>query len=104
MTGPDGTISAQVAGRVRTAARPVSDATLTLTDGAGIQVARTRSAADGGFVFTGLRPGRYVLVANRTGHRPQATAVEAPARTGLDLVLRRPAPDPRPPLRSRLLQ
>lgn len=43
----DGTASAQVTGRVRTTARPVADATLTLTDGAGIQVARTRSAADG---------------------------------------------------------
>ncbi|GAA2893856.1 hypothetical protein GCM10010472_60530 [Pseudonocardia halophobica] len=95
----DRTASAQVTGRVRTTARPVPDATLTLTDGAGIQVARTRSAADGAFAFPGLRPGRYVLVAHRSGHRPQATAVEAVAAVealppggvrhdgGLDLVL-----------------
>ncbi|WP_433502377.1 MSCRAMM family protein [Pseudonocardia halophobica] len=91
--GLDGTASVQVAGQVRTTARPVPDATLTLTDGAGIQVARTRSAADGAFAFPGLRPGRYVLVAHRNGHRPQATAVEAlpPGGVrhdgGLDLVL-----------------
>jgi hypothetical protein len=99
VTGPRGdgervraAFGARVSGRVRTSVRPVSAATLTLTDGAGVELASACSGPDGSYCFSELRPGRYLLVVQYAGHQPRAVAVHAvPPDLGhaepLDVVL-----------------
>ena len=72
-------MTGRVAGTVRAAGRPLDDAVLTLTDGAGRQVARVVETPGGMFALDGLPPGRYVLIAHHSGHRPRATGVRVPA-------------------------
>jgi hypothetical protein len=75
-------------GRVHSAMRPLPGTTLTLTDRAGIQVGRARTAPDGQFQLTGLAPGSYVVIFSRAGYLPHAAVVMLGATTApLDVVL-----------------
>ncbi|WP_067453880.1 MFS transporter [Nocardia alba] len=69
-------------------ARPVPDATLTLIDQHGHQVARGNGDADGAYVIAAPRPGNYVLIAAAVGHQPEAVSVSIGERAQhVDLML-----------------
>ncbi len=53
----------------------LADAALTLISPAGNQLARARSAADGGYRLHAPAPGAYVLIAAAGGRQPQAATV-----------------------------
>jgi hypothetical protein len=76
-------------GRVRSGSRPLAEVIVTLTDRAGVQVARCVTGPDGGFRLTGLAAGSYVMIFSRAGYHPYATtAVFDPARSApLDVPL-----------------
>lgn len=78
-----------VTGRVRSGGRSLAEAALTVTDQAGSQVARTISDRDGGFEFSALGPGVYLVIAALDGYQPHAEALTVgPRRTEpLDIVL-----------------
>ncbi|MCO5998137.1 MSCRAMM family protein [Actinoallomurus rhizosphaericola] len=61
--------------RISGTRRPVSDATITVTDVQGDVVATARSTEGGGFSFISLPEGAYTLVASAPGQRPVAVAV-----------------------------
>lgn len=62
-------------GYVHSPQGPLTDAAITLTEGTGTQVARSRSGDDGQFRLTGLRPGTYVAIISRDGYQPHADRV-----------------------------
>ncbi|GAB3577628.1 hypothetical protein GCM10027445_43560 [Amycolatopsis endophytica] len=83
MTGyRDTTAEVTLTGRVGSARRPLPGVTLTLTDRIGAQVSRARTGDDGGFAFTGLVPGHYVLIVSKAGFQPSATAITLGAEPG----------------------
>ncbi|GHJ36638.1 MFS transporter [Streptomyces sp. TS71-3] len=70
------------------AGHPVPGAAVTLIDPAGVQLARTQAAVDGGYSLTGPEKGSYVLIASAPGHQPHvATVSVGPMPTAFDLHL-----------------
>ncbi|NAZ86077.1 DHA2 family efflux MFS transporter permease subunit [Kineococcus sp. T90] len=69
--------------------RGVSGALVTLTDVTGQVVGSTRSGTDGGYSFSNLMGGSYVLTAQSEVHRPLARSVDVPDAGALacDLLL-----------------
>ncbi|GAA2622605.1 hypothetical protein GCM10010307_07300 [Streptomyces vastus] len=61
----------QVQGAVTAVGRPLNDVRVTLVDAAGNVVATTTTGEDGGYAFTDLDGGEYMLMA--TGYPPKAT-------------------------------
>lgn len=82
--------SASLAGQVRGAGRPLSDAAVTLTDAAGTQAARAVTGEDGRFHIGRLVPGAYVAIVSRPGFRPNAESVRVP-ESGVAEFLLEPA-------------
>lgn len=77
-----------LAGRVRSAMRPLPGTTLTLTDRAGVQVGRARTGQAGEFRLDGLAPGSYVVIFSRAGYQPRAEVVLLGTATDpLDITL-----------------
>jgi uncharacterized membrane protein YccC len=73
--------AARALGVVHTAnRRPVSGATVTLTDSRGEVVGSVGTATDGAYVFTDLFGGSYTLVASAIGYQPYAAALTVPSR------------------------
>jgi uncharacterized protein YfaS (alpha-2-macroglobulin family) len=72
--------------------RPVSDATITVTDVQGEVVGTARTAEGGGFSFISLPEGVYTLVVSAPSHQPTATSVTirqgTQARQDLQLAAR----------------
>lgn len=89
-SGLSGTGSGVVDGHVRREdGQPLPGAVLTLIDHNGRQVARTSSAADGGYAISAATPGGYVLIVSAMGHQPTAVNVsvgERPQRVDLSLA------------------
>jgi hypothetical protein len=83
-----------LSGMVRMAGtrRPVSDATITVTDVQGEVVGTARTGVEGGFSFISLPEGMYTLVVSAPSHQPAAAAVTirqgAEARQDLELAAR----------------
>jgi protocatechuate 3,4-dioxygenase beta subunit len=80
----------RLAGSVLTAdGTPVRDATVTLTDVHGEVVGTARSAAEGGYLLTGLVAGEYTLAASAPSLRPAAlpVTVHASRETRQDVEL-----------------
>ena len=69
--------------------RGVTGALITLTDVTGQVVGSTRSGADGGYSFSNLVGGAFVLTAQSGAHRPLARSVDVPDAGALacDLLL-----------------
>ncbi|HYM33554.1 MAG TPA: TonB-dependent receptor [Candidatus Cybelea sp.] len=90
---PTSAISAadgRIAGQVRDAQeRPLAEAHVTLRSGDGRSAGEAISAADGAFAFTGLAPGTYVVLAERTGFEAASAAVTLSAVQGqaVDIVM-----------------
>jgi hypothetical protein len=59
--------------------RPVNDVRLTVIDGAGHQVARARTDADGRYDIAVPAPGHYLLIVQSTAFQPQAAAIDVGA-------------------------
>ncbi|WP_332909930.1 carboxypeptidase-like regulatory domain-containing protein [Nocardia asteroides] len=89
-SGLSDTGSGVVDGHVRREdGQPLPGAVLTLIDHNGRQVARTSSAADGGYAISAPTPGGYVLIVSAMGHQPTAVNVsvgERPQRVDLSLA------------------
>ncbi|GAA5063650.1 carboxypeptidase regulatory-like domain-containing protein [Nocardia callitridis] len=70
----------ELSGTVRRVDRgePLTDATMTLTDGYGEVVGTTITAADGGYTFDNLTAGRYTLVARGEGMSATASTLTVP--------------------------
>jgi hypothetical protein len=75
-----------LAGRVSSAVRALADVTITLTDHVGVQVARARTEADGGFRLD-LAPGTYVAFFSRPGYHPHAATIALPPVAPVEVTL-----------------
>jgi uncharacterized protein YfaS (alpha-2-macroglobulin family) len=75
--------NAGLAGTVRDAASgaPLAGALVVATDVRGEVVASGATGADGGYDFTELVPGSYILAVSGAGHRPTALPVEVASGT-----------------------
>jgi hypothetical protein len=62
-------------GTVRAAGAPVAGAQVVATDARGMVTGSILTGADGGYRFTDLPPGDYVLTVGAIGHQPAATAI-----------------------------
>jgi EmrB/QacA subfamily drug resistance transporter len=62
-------------GTVRAAGAPVAGAQVVATDARGMVTGSSLTGADGGYRFTDLPPGDYVLTVGAIGHQPTATAI-----------------------------
>jgi outer membrane receptor protein involved in Fe transport len=61
--------------------RPIAGAKLTLQNGQGATITETTSASDGHFIFKGVTPGVYAVLANDPGFKP-GTAIVSVTKKG----------------------
>jgi hypothetical protein len=60
-------------------AEPLGDAVVTVATGRGDVLATARAGPAGRYMFTGIPPGTYTLVATAAGHQPAARTLAVPA-------------------------
>jgi len=88
---------------LNSAGRSIGDASVWLEQEDTLKRVETKTNAAGGFAFTALPPGRYLLSAEKSGQKSHGTVVLAPPqgdRKNIDLILEAPGDirsDPKPP-------